>query len=94
MNIYTISVLLGEYDNIPKMVRFFVPRGITYDKLRAALAHQIHTASLLRYRHRADLFEAIMEATARQCYGRAEIITPEEEFDFSSVGIGGRSAWW
>lgn len=87
MNIYTITITYGDYDNIPRIVRFFVPRGITYEKVRRVFKHELLCAGLGYYRHKVEVVDDALSRTARECYGRYEMITPDDQFDMCGLVV-------
>ena len=82
MNQYYITLHFGEYDNLAQFARFFVPRGVTYGKLRRVLTAHMRRQSGGLYRNKLEL-------TAMECYGRYELVQPDDEFDLSKVLVGG-----
>lgn len=87
MNYYVFTINYGEYDSTPRMIKFFVPRGVTYEKLRRVFCRELSMAWRGMYRHKVELVKGVLDETARQCYGRYEIITPEEEFNLGGITV-------
>lgn len=89
MNQYYITLHFGEYDNLAQFARFFVPRGVTYGKLRRVLTTHMRRQSGGLYRNKLDWLNDVLELTAMECYGRYELVQPDDEFDLSKVLVGG-----